>query len=176
MWIQPPLQSPPNVSCSTLVEFAPPHICVQPFQQSTRETFPLRQPFRQFRLHQGSRELESFVMTDTVLTSPFFLKVWAVITELTTSNFLSLRLIKIGVLRVVVVSDEDACNPNRKLFNPPSLIRSTYCHYFHTILRPSQELRFPWKPVAKLDFHPKFSILIRYSCPTHMFRNNLLLG
>ena len=87
-------------------------------------------------------------MNDIVLTCPFFLKVWTVITELTITDFLSLRLSKIGVLRVVVVSDEDACNPNGKSFNPPSLIRSAYCHYFHTPLGPSQELRFPWKPVV----------------------------
>ena len=49
---------------------------------------------------------------------------------------------KIGVLQIVV-SDEDACNRNDKLSNPPSLIPSTYCHYFNTQLIPSQQLTFP---------------------------------
>ena len=40
------------------------------------------------------------------------------------------------------------------------------CHYFHTLLIPSQELIFLWKPVASLNFHPKFSILMCYSCPS----------
>ena len=35
----------------------------------------LPQPFRRFRLRQGIRELGSLVRNDTVLTSPFFLKV-----------------------------------------------------------------------------------------------------
>ena len=60
------------------------------------------------------------------------------------------------------ISDEDACNSNGKLSNSPSLIPSTYCHYFHTLLAPSQELTFSWKPVVSL----KFSILLYYSCPS----------
>ena len=40
------------------------------------------------------------------------------------------------------------------------LIPSTYCHYFQTLLIPEQELTFLWKPVAWLDFHPKFSIFV----------------
>ena len=60
----------------------------------------------------------------------------------------------IGVLHVVV--------------SPPSLslpIPLSYCHYFPTLLIPWQELKFPWKPVASLDFHPMFSILIYYLYP-----------
>ena len=49
----------------------------------------------------------------------------------------------IGVLHIVVVSDEDACNRNDKLSNPLSLIPSTYCHYFNTQLIPSQQLTLP---------------------------------
>ena len=55
------------------------------------------------------------------------------------------------------ISDEDACNRNSL-----SLIPSNYRHYFHTL----QELTFSWKPVASLNFYPKFSILIYYSCPS----------
>ena len=42
----------------------------------------------------GTRELESLVTTDTVWISPFFLKVWTVITGLTITDFLLLRLRK----------------------------------------------------------------------------------
>ena len=54
---------------------------------------------------------------------------------------------KINSLQIIV-SDADACNWNEKLSNPPSLIPSTYCHLFHTLLIPSQELTFLWKPVG----------------------------
>ena len=39
----------------------------------------LPQPFSQFRLREGNRELGSLVRIDTVLLSSFFLKVWSVI-------------------------------------------------------------------------------------------------
>ena len=42
-----------------------------------QKIFSLPQPFRQFRLRQGTRELGSLVRTATVLISSFFLKVWA---------------------------------------------------------------------------------------------------
>ena len=57
---------------------------------------------------------------------------------------LLLRLEKLEV----VVSDEDAWNRNGKPFNLSSLIPSPYCHYYHILLIPSQELTLPWKPVA----------------------------
>ena len=87
------------------------------------------------------------------------------------------KLVKTGVLQVAI-SDEEARNRNGKLSNPPSLISSTYCHFFHTLLILSQELTFTLKPVTELNFHPTFSILINYLCPpsTHMFRNNPLLA
>ena len=73
--------------------------------------------------------------------------------------FLIAQAQKIGVLQVVV-SNEDASNWNDKPFNPPSLIPPTYCHYFHTLLIPSQKLTFLWKSVAWLDFHLKLTILM----------------
>ena len=101
----------------------------------------LPQPFSQFRLCRGTMAQGSCVRTDTVLTSPFFLKVWTVIKGLTITDSLSLRIRKlvycIGVL-----------NPNGKPFNPASPIHSAFFHYFHTLLIQSQELTFPWKPVA----------------------------
>ena len=52
--------------------------------------------------------------------------------------FLVAQAQKVGVLQVVV-SDEDVCNWNSKPSNPPSLIPSLlYCHYFYTLLIPSQ--------------------------------------
>ena len=86
--------------------------------------------------------------TDTVLISPFFLKVWTVITGLTITDSLFGQALNIGVLQVVVSNEDDACNRNDKPFNPPSLIPSNYCHYFYTLLIPSQKLIFLWKPVA----------------------------
>ena len=76
------------------------------------------------------------------LISPFFLKVWSVIAGAHNYWFLIAQAKKIGVLQVVV-SDEDACKRNGKPFNPPSLIPSTSCHYFHTLLIPSQQLTSP---------------------------------
>ena len=86
--------------------------------------------------------------TNTVLISPFFLKVWVVITGLTIADSLSLSL----RIFEVVVSDEVACNRNHKLSNPRSFLPSTYCHYFPTLIIPSQELTFPWKLAAYLIF------------------------
>ena len=67
--------------------FSPPSFCIQPSQQSTQKIFSLLQPFSQFKLRQGTRELRSLVGSlvgrlmriGTVLISPFFLKVWTVI-------------------------------------------------------------------------------------------------
>ena len=89
------------------------------------------------------------------------------ITGLTITDFLSLNFYKFGILQLMKrmkISDEDACSRNSKLFNSPSLIPPVYCHYFDTLLKPSQELTLPWKPVALLNFNPKFSILIYHSC------------
>ena len=86
--------------------------------------------------------------TNTVLISPFFLKVWTLITGLTITDSLSLRL----RIFEVVVSDEVVCNQNHKLSNPPSLLASTYCNYFRTLLIPSQEPTFSWEPAVYLIF------------------------
>ena len=56
---------------------------------------------------------------------------------------------KIAALQVEA-SGEDACNRNDKPSNPPSLILSTYCHYFHTPLIPSQELISPQNQLLNL--------------------------
>ena len=109
-------------------------------------------------------ELGSLVKADTFLISPFVLTLWTVIAGLIITDSLSLR-VKIGILKIVV-SDKDTWNWNGKLSNPPSLIHSAYCHDFHTLLIPLQQLKFPCKPVASLDFYPRFSILVYYSCPS----------
>ena len=130
--LQSPLTSLPWYLCN----FSPPSFCVQPSQQSTPKIFSLAQQFCQFRLRQGKRELGVLVRTDTVLFSPFFLKVWTVIKGLTNTDSLSLTLRKLVYFRY------------GKPFNPPSFIPSAYCHYFHTLLISPQELTFPWKPVT----------------------------
>ena len=78
-----------------LSNFSPPYFRVLPSQQSTPKMFYPPQPFSQFKLRQGIRELGNFVMTGTVLISPFLLKVWTVVTRLTIIDPLSLRLRKL---------------------------------------------------------------------------------
>ena len=75
-----------------LSNFSPPFFWVLSSQQSTPKIFSLLQPFFQFRLRRGTRELRSLVRTNTVLISPFSLKGWKVVTGLTITDFLSLRL------------------------------------------------------------------------------------
>ena len=60
----------------------------------TKNVFPTS-TISPFQLRQGNRELGSLVRTGTVLISPFFLKVWTVITGLTITDSLSLRLRKL---------------------------------------------------------------------------------
>ena len=55
------------------------------------KTFSLPQQFIQFRMSKAIRELGSLVRTDIFLISPFFLKVWIVITGLTITDSLSPR-------------------------------------------------------------------------------------
>ena len=119
MCILPPLQSPPKILSSTSFNFhlpipplllnkiiptiptnipflctstlfLPPYFCVQTSQQSTPKIFSLPQPFSQFRLRQGTKDLWSLVRNDTVLISPFFLKVWTLITGTTITDTLNL--------------------------------------------------------------------------------------
>ena len=73
----------------------------------------------------------SLVRTDTVLLSPFHLNVWTVVTGLAITDSSSLRLRKLIYCK---------CG---KPSNPPFLMPSTNCHYFHTPLIPPQELTSP---------------------------------
>ena len=130
--IQPSLRSPPKTCSSTLVSFYfpispsfvhkiiiaiptntpflytsatlhPSNFCVQPSQQSAPKTFSLPQPFSQFRLHQGTRELVSLVRTEADLISPLLV----VDSDNRAHNpwFPIAQVQKIGVLQVVI-SDE----------------------------------------------------------------------
>ena len=65
----------------------------------TKNIFSLTQPFSRFRLHQGTKEPESLVRTDTVLISSFFHKVWSMKTGLRITDSLLLRLIKLVYCR-----------------------------------------------------------------------------
>ena len=96
--------------------------CLQPFQPSMPKIFS------QFKLRQGPSELGSLVgsllRTYTVVISPFYLKVWVVITGLT-------------------ITDSQWVRPRKLIYcscgkpsNQTSLICSTCCHYFHTLLIP----------------------------------------
>ena len=86
-------------SALTLPSSTPLYFCVQLSQQSTKKISSLHQPFSQFRLRQSTKELWSLMRNDTILISPFFLKVWTVITGLTITNFLSLRVTKLMYCR-----------------------------------------------------------------------------
>ena len=82
------LQIPLTLSSSISQQFSPPYFRVKPSQQTSPKIFSLRHPCSQFRLPQGTRELGSIVRTNTNLISPFFLKVWTMISGLTTTNSL----------------------------------------------------------------------------------------
>ena len=68
--------------------------------------------------------------TDTVLMSPFFHKVWTVMTGLTITDSLFAQALNIGVLQVVVSNEDDACNRTLKLLSlllyPTNTITKTY--------------------------------------------------
>ena len=109
---------------------------------------------------------KSVIVLQSILTSLFHPSLF---TKLCLQLLLIPRLIIFGILQVMKmmkISDENACNRNDKLSSSPCLIPSIYCHYFHTLLIPPRKLAFPWKPVASLNFHLIFSILIHYSCPS----------
>ena len=68
--------------------------------------------------------------TDTVLMSPFFLKVWTVMTGFTITDSLFAQALNIGVLQVVVSNEDDACSRTLKLLSlllyPTNTITKTY--------------------------------------------------
>ena len=141
------LQSALTLPSSTLQQFF-----ISLFLRTTIPTIykkksSLHQPFSQFRLRQSTKELWSLVRNDTILTSPFFLKIT--------------KLVYCRKLVLGAVSDEDVCNWNGKPSNPPSLIPSNYCHYFHTLLIPPQELTF--RNLFKLIF----ILSLTFSYSTH---------
>ena len=80
----------------------------------------------------------SLVITETVLISPFLLNIWTVITGLTITDSSLLRLRELVYCR---------CG---KTSNLSSLKPATYCHYFHTLLIPPEELTFPRKSLATM--------------------------
>ena len=89
-----------TLTCSQNHPYNPPSITQQFFtSQQAASIFSLPQPFSQFRLRQGTKELGSLVRRDTSLISPFFLKVWTVITGLTITDSLSYRLRKLVYCR-----------------------------------------------------------------------------
>ena len=87
------LTNPTNTSYTSTI-FPLSYFCVQASQKSTPKIFSLPQPLSKFRLHQGTREHRSPVRTNSILFSPFSLKVWTVITGLTIIDSLLLRLRK----------------------------------------------------------------------------------
>ena len=91
-------------SSLTFPSSIPQQFCTTSFLRTTIPTIYtknifLPQPFSQFRLHQGTRELGNLVRTDTVLISPFFLKVWTAMTGLAKTDSSLLRLRKLVYCR-----------------------------------------------------------------------------
>ena len=129
-----------------LSNFSPPFFWVLSSQQSTPKIFSLLQPFFQFRLRRGTRELGSLVRTDTVLISPFSLKVWKVVTGLTITDFLSLRLRNLVYNKSS--NNTTWCVTNHPIHLLPYSQTIVITSIRYTLLIPPQELTFPWKAVA----------------------------
>ena len=179
--VQPRLRSPPKIrfsTCSQIILTIPTntpflytpvilHLLIFAYNlpNNLHQKYFLLLSMSQFRLCQRTRKLGVLARNDTVLV-PHLLPQSMDSDNRTHNHWLLIaQAQQIGILQVVV-SDEDACNRNGKQSNPHSLIPSTYCHHFHTLLIPSQEHPFSLKSVASLDIHPKSSILIYYSCPS----------
>ena len=130
LWIQPTLQSLPRNNSSSSVNFhfpispllvhkiifiiisdtpllynsaifhVPLFACKHP-NNLQQKYFPYLKTFCQFRLRQSTRELGSILRNDTVSISPFVLKVWTVIVELTHNHwFFIAQTQKIDILQV----------------------------------------------------------------------------
>ena len=167
------LQSPLTYSLPLyLSNFLSPYFCVQPSQQfksnlGKQKSFnaSVIQSIQDVR--EEPRELGSRVWTDTVLISPFFLKVstgMTGLTGLTIIDALSLRLRKLVYCRTQSLMKMLAIKMANHLILLLSYVNLLSFLPYPTI--PSQELTFPWKQAAKLDFNPKFSKVIYYSCCT----------
>ena len=162
--IKPMLQSPPNYSSSTSVRFHLPPLLNHKiiltiptntpflytsaiFHHFLRTIIPtiytkgisLSQPFHQFRLCQGTRELGHCVNLPLV-------KVWTVITGLTITDSLLLRIIQLGYCR---------CG---KSFHPPSLIPSNLLSLLPYPTNTTARTRISLETSCLIWF--KFSILI----------------
>ena len=100
LFTKSPLQSPLTVP-SNLSNFSPSRFFTYNHSNNLHQKhFPhLSKAFIQFKLCQRTRELGSLVKNDLILISPFFLKVWTMITGLTITDFLSLRLRKLVYCR-----------------------------------------------------------------------------
>ena len=112
--LQSPLTLPSSISQQFYTSF---FVCTT-IPTIYTKMFSLPQPLCQFRLPQGTKVLGGLLRTAT-----FFFKVW---TGLIITDSLSLRLWKLVYCRC------------RKPSNPPSLIPSASCHYFHTLITPPQ--------------------------------------
>ena len=92
-----PLQSPLTIFPSMPQQFFNSlFLCTTQHCKSIIISLP--QPFSQFRLRQGTRELGSLKRTDTALISPFLLKASTIVTGLKNHWFLFVQAQKIGVL------------------------------------------------------------------------------
>ena len=147
---QPPLHSPPKIRSSTSANFhlLSPPLLVHKFILTIPLTLPFSIP------HQSL----TFLLLRTTIPTIYTKNVFP-LSYLANSGYVKgpkscedWHCFDISNLPQSMDNDssleDDACNRNDKPFNPPSPIPSTYCHYFHTLLIPSQKLTFLWKPVA----------------------------
>ena len=84
----------------------------------------------------------------------------------TITDPLSPRLKKL--IYCVVASDKHACDQDDKPYNPPSPILSTYCHYFHILLKPLQDLICSENQLLNINnFHLRLEFSYTVYVPHH---------
>ena len=187
VWMQPPLKSPPKIHSSTSVNF---HHAVSPllFKKSSLR-FPLTLRFsipQQFFTSLFFRTTIPATYTKNIFPTPAIQQTQAMESweewQCFNLSFLSLSMNsenrahnhwfligqaqKIGVLQKVV-SDEDVCNSNGKQSSSFSLIPSTFCQYFRTLLLTSQELTF--LNLFKLIFILRLAFSYSIHAPLHPY-------
>ena len=174
--MQPPLQSPPKICSFILVNLhlpIPPLLVHKiiltiptnsPFKPRQFFTFSfftynhsnnlhqkhfphLSKAFIPFKLCQRTRKLGSLVKNDLILISPFFLKVWTMITGLTITDFLSLRLRKLVYCRQQSLIQMLAIGVTNysihPLLYPQSIVMTVFPYPTYIIRTP-----IPWKQLA----------------------------
>ena len=145
---------------ATAPSFSQPYFCIQPSLQpplkicsSTSDKFYLPiQPLRFCKINLAIHTKTLFLYTSATFHFPAiytkrFFSNWttkpmhtAPTDQVAGESCEDQHCFNLSLLLLVVASDEGVCNWKGKPPNSPSLIPSTICHYFHTLLIPSQKL------------------------------------